>query len=439
MPQMESDTESMPSKLDPSQFSTTNSTTFVKRKHDFVPIKEYKLQNSLLVGVGLLELANAGDFAANVWNEIPVPTFAAVLMGLGGTFALALSVFAAIDAVLSWRNVVLLKQERAFLRKQRAALVSSTTRDLETHLDVNHRELGTEMIDRLGMDIFMGFGAVMVGTGTLMAIGGANPKVYQASNLLSGYIGNAPVALYGLFNAWWSIYVWRRANRHRYAGLGELKGDEVLPLLIRRTRRVKAHAVMIGISGIVAGGASLTTAKFWYGYPLLVPCIIMSAICNYMWRTRIGYDRQLLQRRPQIDKASLVQELQIHIFLRKLVKHPPPDLLHQIVPDADSMASILEFLVSHDLFTDFCARLLKDSPLVIAALGPLAGEIEITSQRLLDANSACYPRFVQIAETTIIEMGDIRFKYRERYLLETLGCFLTYSEFTIPKARPKHG
>ncbi|KAH6663345.1 hypothetical protein B0J14DRAFT_494808 [Halenospora varia] len=435
---MESDAESTPSKLNPSQFSTTSSATFVKRKHDFVPIKQYKLQNSLLAGVGLLELANAGDFAANVWNQIPVPTFAAILMGLGGTFALAISIFAAIDAVLSWRNVVFLKQEREFLRKQRATLMSRTTRDLETHLDVNHRELGTEMIDRMGMDIFMGFGAVMVGTGTLMAIGGADPKVYKASNLLSGYIGNAPVALYGLFNAWWSIYVWRRANRHRCAGLRELKGDEVLPLLMRRTRRVKTHAVMIGISGIVAGGASLTTAQFWYGYPILVPCIIMSAVCNYMWRTRIGYDRQLLQHRPQIDKASFVQELQILIFLRKLMKHPPPDLLHQVVPNADSMVSILELLVSHDLFAEFCARLLKDTSLAIAALGPLAGEIEISPQRLLDADSACYPRFAQIAGTTIVEMGDIHFKYRERYLLEALGCYLTYSELMIPKASPKH-
>ncbi|CAM6097645.1 unnamed protein product [Calypogeia fissa] len=45
------------------------------------------------------------------------------------------------------------------------------------------------------MDILMGFGAVLVGVGTLMAIRGANPTVYLISNLLSGYIGNTPGGL----------------------------------------------------------------------------------------------------------------------------------------------------------------------------------------------------------------------------------------------------
>lgn len=45
------------------------------------------LKNSMLVSVGYLELANTGDFAANVWNEIPVRTYAAVLMVIGGTLS----------------------------------------------------------------------------------------------------------------------------------------------------------------------------------------------------------------------------------------------------------------------------------------------------------------------------------------------------------------
>jgi hypothetical protein len=54
-------------------------TTFVCQKNGWTPKGQRRLMNSLLAGVGLLELGNAGDFAANVWNQIPVPHFA---MGL---------------------------------------------------------------------------------------------------------------------------------------------------------------------------------------------------------------------------------------------------------------------------------------------------------------------------------------------------------------------
>jgi hypothetical protein len=54
-------------------------TTFVRQKNGWTPKGQRRLMNSLLAGVGLLELGNAGDFAANVWNQIPVPHFA---MGL---------------------------------------------------------------------------------------------------------------------------------------------------------------------------------------------------------------------------------------------------------------------------------------------------------------------------------------------------------------------
>lgn len=54
--------------------------SFVRRKGRYYSSEQRRLKNNLLVGVGFLELANAGDFAANVWNEIPVPRFAIALM-----------------------------------------------------------------------------------------------------------------------------------------------------------------------------------------------------------------------------------------------------------------------------------------------------------------------------------------------------------------------
>jgi len=169
--QTESDLESPPPKLT----SILDCVTFTRRKGRYIP-KQNELKNSLLAGVGFLELANAGDFAANVWNEVPVPHFAAALMAVGGTLALAISFFAFRDAALSRRNMLLLREERRYLRTQKADHVQQTSiaRDVGSQLDVNFREMGTELIDRIGMDVVMGFGAVFVGIGTFLAIGGAN-------------------------------------------------------------------------------------------------------------------------------------------------------------------------------------------------------------------------------------------------------------------------
>lgn len=71
-----------PSMLEPPCFDPQSSydvATFVRQKDGWAQKEQYRLKNSLLAGVGLLELANAGDFAANVWNEVPVPHFAMVL------------------------------------------------------------------------------------------------------------------------------------------------------------------------------------------------------------------------------------------------------------------------------------------------------------------------------------------------------------------------
>lgn len=154
--------------------------------------------------------------------------------------------------------------------------------------------MGIELVDRIGMDVIMGFGAVVVGIGTSMAIGGANHNVFVASNLLSGYIGNALIALYGAGNIVWSAYIWRRAHQHGVAGVKELKEDTIKRALECRIQTVKTHAAINGVTSTIAGAASLVTATLWYGYPILVPCIIPSIFCNYIWRHRIGYDRPLI-------------------------------------------------------------------------------------------------------------------------------------------------
>ncbi|KAK5325570.1 hypothetical protein LTR93_003790 [Exophiala xenobiotica] len=359
-------------------FMTSNAPlTFLQRKSRFTSRYRYtllsqtSLRNSLLPLAGFLELANAGDFAANVFNDVPVPTFAAALMGIGGCVALFFAVVAVYDARLAWQNVCVLRHERRTLqslsssrpqqhrqnRQQRrgkgktdsvlhtdaaeknlevtnvstarppsspsspsppgAANSHALALALRVYMDVNHFELLTELIDRFLMDVTLGFGGLLVGVGTLMAIGGANRKVFLASNLLSGYIGNGPAALAGLIRAVWSAYVYHRASRHQrtarlafqakpsqpaeaqsQASHHHRTGSAIIQSAAlrsynRRYRMVKIYAILVGPTSLVAGAASTITATRWWGYTLLAPCVALAWLCNWLFRRYVGYTRPI--------------------------------------------------------------------------------------------------------------------------------------------------
>ncbi|PYI35594.1 hypothetical protein BP00DRAFT_334433, partial [Aspergillus indologenus CBS 114.80] len=299
-----------------------------KHKYEYRILHQPLFRNSLLAGVGYLELANAADFAANVWNEIPVPLHAKILMAIGGPCALCMTLVAARDLYLSAANVRVLRQERAFLAASIAARASADHTQDPAHrptpsrerspIDtlnaykhgVNTREVLTEVIDRILMDLLMGLGALLVGIGTLLAIGGADRPIYRASNLLSGYVGNGLAAGFGLVNAIWSAYlVWRFQRCWTACAAAAEPGattDENQPrrlhpelpaslktTLRARMRALQFHAAVNGVNGVVAGAASMVTATMWYGYVVLVPCIVSLILLNVFWRARLGYDRSL--------------------------------------------------------------------------------------------------------------------------------------------------
>jgi hypothetical protein len=403
--------------------------SFIKRRGHYVPAKQLKLKNSLLAGVGLLELANAADFAANVWNQAPPPTYAVVLMAVGGTVALSLSYFAFKDAKLSWHNLLILREERDSLRRQKTHRVEDgqPVWDLDTRLNVIFRERGTEFIGRFGMDVMMGFGAVIIGIGTLMAIGGANRRVWHASNLLSGYIGNVPIALYSVFNAAWSIFVWMKVHNHLIAGDKALRGSVAAALLKRRVRIVQTYAVINGVTSIFGGAGSLISATRWWGYVILVVVIISSMSCNYVWRHGMGYDRPFVRETLWMSKVSLVKELEFVASVQQILKETPSNPLCKLISDSQSVTSVIEFIVFNDLFEDFCDRLLHDTHLSTALFGP-GEDLTIDSQILVTADKGYIPRILEIAQTCVSVRGPIHFQYRERYLAETLGSYLCLSQ-----------
>ncbi|KAJ5835275.1 hypothetical protein N7447_001301 [Penicillium robsamsonii] len=390
---------------------------------------QQQFKNSLLAGVGYLELANAGDFAANVWNEIPVPKFAAVLMGIGGTLALGMLLVVIYDFQLSWTNVKLLRAERDHLQRLRQyhSKNAELVRLIDSRLGVGVREIGTEAIDRIVMDLLLGFGSLLVGVGTLMAIGGANPHVYKASNLLSGYIGNSLAAMFGLVNAIWSGYLFYRFHMHDAAVFAREPSDDIRRRLHTRFRRFQWHAGVNGLNGLVAGAASMVTAERWWGYVVLIPCIISLVMCNYFWRRKLGYDRPLLGHTSptEIQVTPLIEDLQYVIVMQRALADPEHSLPLAIV-QPDSLDSIFQFIVRENMLDTYCESLARDkSTRHLLAAFPSSNtspdQITISLDALFRLPPGHLHLILEHAKKFLRTTGVCIFTHRERYLLELLG------------------
>jgi uncharacterized membrane protein YedE/YeeE len=426
--------------------STTETATFtISKKGVYKPLLKSRLRNNLMASVGFLEFGNAADFAANVWNTIPVPIYAAVLMGLGGAVAIILSFFALRDGILSWRNVVILKEERKMLIKRDEGLQAKEGKiengEVERiaevdamRLDVSRRELGSEIVDRFSMDVLMGFGALIVGLGTELAIGGANPHIYRASNLLSGYIGNSPGLLWGLGNSIWSVYVFKRAGQHLTLGLAILESQIVQDRLRSRARLMRVHSLMLGLATLLSGPGGMITVTRWWGYVILIPCIIANIYGNILWRRRIGYERPLARiGEKRWARDEIVSELEWVISLRGRLDDERNIEMNDLVDCREMDAQIaVDFIVRCNLFEDFCWRLLMDKTFVTSAEGDSENNlVMITPLTILATPPDLSPLLLSTAQLSLREKGPLQLRWKERYLLEMLGARLCVEDGTI--------
>ncbi|KAL4816822.1 hypothetical protein BDW67DRAFT_160933 [Aspergillus spinulosporus] len=407
----------LPLQFSPRTMDQTTVTLERSRRGRFRVVGHPALKNNLLAGVGYLELANAGDFAANVWNEIPVPRHAMILMAIGGPIALLVSLIAARDLYLSWRNVSLLYSERK-------ALQSIAFRNEKTSaiLGVNARELGTEAIDRMLMDFFLGVGALLVGTGTIMAIWGADHRVFQASNLLSGFIGNGCAALFGILNAFWSAYLVYRFQLRFAACERDPTVQSIRAKLRHRVRRFQWHAAVNGITGLVSGMASMVTAKMWWGYAVLIPCVIVMIASNLFWRMKLGYDRPVLlnprRMRAAEEKDQGEDDGAVEI-LASLVAVEGVRSRLQHLADAGSLEANLTLISENQMLQSFSMFLLQNWS--DHRLFAVPERVTVSLEDMTAGSDAERARMEQETRRFLHKEARALLDHRERHLLELIG------------------
>ncbi|KAH7161093.1 hypothetical protein EDB81DRAFT_783804 [Dactylonectria macrodidyma] len=402
--------------------------TLVKRKREWSYPQGLRLEHNLHWAIGLLELANAGDFAANIWNDTPVPVYAIVFMAIGATAAGVLSVFAFRDASKAWHNVKFLRRQRRGLQDHKTQLLEEAqpTQQVDVFLDITKRELYTEVINRWGMDILMGGGAILISAGTYLAIGGANHKVWLASNILSGYVGNAPIALYGLVNSFWAVVMWRRKHSHSIAAKKQLQGTVALGIVKKYCFSVELFFALNGPTTLIGGVASMLAATRWWAYVILIPVIISSFFCNYWWRKRAGYDRPYLDLQTNMNAAGLVRALESAAEIRRAIqKGEAGDAWRQLVSDTGSLSTVLDFLVDHGMFETFALRLVEDLRVRTILCDDATDRVDMGVDGLLALPDHHQAIILDTAAQFIRKEGPKHFEHRQRFIAEVLGTYLS--------------
>ncbi|KAG5661989.1 hypothetical protein KAF25_004228 [Fusarium avenaceum] len=384
-----------------------------------------RLRNNLFAAVGFLELANAGDFAANVWNDVPVPVYAIVFMAIGGCSAFVISVCAFFDSRKAWRNIKFLRQQRASFKTQKQSLDNTASaRGLDVLIEVTTRELRIEIINRYVMDLLMGGGAMLISIGTFMAIGGANPRVWLASNILSGYLGNAPIALYGLLSSIWAAMVVGKMRAHVAVARKELQGSSVLPMLKRRCFNVQLFFIINGTANVLGGVGSMLTAERWWAYVILIPVIISSIFCNIWWRHRVGYDRPYISNMSRMNLDMITETLEATSQLRQTIHDSTATNMDQLFSGMASLRDVLELFVKYDLFEQFCLRMVTNKRVKHLVLKAQDAQVQISVASILEIPEEHHPSILAAALVFLKKQGPRHMLHRERFLIEILGTYL---------------
>lgn len=327
-----------------------------------------KLRSQDTSTVVVVELDNFGDIGATPLFPTPLSPAAYFVLPVGGLACLYLGAKPALeDLVDGVRNLKVLRAEGSLLRRQidhhESQLRSGTfswaesftlekrLRGLRTRLTLCQREAGNEAVDRVVGGGLIFPGATITAIGTFVTPGFITSTHSAAAatvaTLFAGFVGNAPLALYGVingvFHARRAVVAHRRLRAlkgHDFNGLWHDEPTDVNALLQNRQRLMRNMALLKAGSSMGIGAGALLTAVGPFGYAILLPLTILRAATEYFGRTKLTYNRRIYDGTLEdFEPHALVNDMlycrRTHALLKELkdkTRHAFPWGVHAPVP-----------------------------------------------------------------------------------------------------------
>ena len=279
-----------------------------------VPEQHTKVERDLVV----VEFENFGDLATNLPLCGAFPPALLALTAAGGCVCFFWGLAPALSEINKGRHELrrLRSEQRHLRRKYRDVLQSMQVRctsaaealdearelqNLRMRLGGNARALRSEKVQRMVAAPLAAAGSALTGAGVFLFPGLVTPasSAGYASNLLTGAVGNVPVAAWAIANLIWSLVTLRRAladgrlvRRYPLNKVWQRQVD-IARVVRQRLAAVQTQACLraVAMAGITTG--SLLTVTTLWGYVVLGPATLLGIYANYHDRTKVAYSRRL--------------------------------------------------------------------------------------------------------------------------------------------------
>ncbi len=298
--------------------------------------------------VMVFELDNFGDIGATPLFHPPLPVPVYGILGIGGVLSLWFGARPALeDVVEGFRNLKVLKGEEKFILERRAEVIDDLfaaspsvhtvhVRQRELlRLAIHHaqckRERESEILDRIVSGILIAPGSVLTGFGTFLTPGfifGAHSATASVlANLLTGFVGNGPIAAYAAINSGYNSHKTYQAHRRlkllKTYDLNRLWGDDVdVNQAVRyRVRLIRNTAACKAVSSAGIGIGGVLTAITPFGYAVLLPFALARAGAEYLTHKKLGYSRKLYRGKVEdLSRRALVNDFIYRTKVFKILK-----------------------------------------------------------------------------------------------------------------------
>ncbi|KAF4944633.1 hypothetical protein FSARC_14616 [Fusarium sarcochroum] len=125
-----------------------------------------------------------------------------------------------------------------------------------------------------------------------------------------------------------------------------------------------------------------------------------------------------------MDTDIIVEALESTAQLRHTIRDGAGASLEQIFGGLAALEEILQLFVKHDLFEQFCVRLVLNKRVAHLFLGAQDARVQISVASILEISEDHHPEILKVAMAFLKKQGPRHLLHRERFLIEVLGTHL---------------